>query len=1391
MKEKRSKRSLVVIIIVVALMLLLMGTAILIVLKKKADSTGSSSHSMFSDEDATPGDGSRGDTSLDNTNADNIFSGVDVTPIEIKKNDSLKNVASENTIMIYMIGSNLESEAGAASLDLSEMIGSGVDTSKTNVVIFTGGASQWKFDVSSDKNYVVRVEGNKGYYLDGETSDIANMGEAGTLLGFLDFCTKNYKANHYSLIFWDHGSGPVYGYGVDELHKNDTMTYAELEAAMSASDFGKKKKLDFVGFDACLMASIEFADLFSDYADYMVASQEVEPGMGWNYSFLDTYNETSDPKAITSNIIDDFTSFYDQYASMMKNPMYTLSCMDLSKVKSVNAAVNDIFGDMYEGLGNSEYSSIVQARSATINCGSTAYGSKQDAIDQIDLGSVANEFGGMYAESAEKLNSAVDDFIIKQGSNISGTSGVCIYFPYDSQMFYQYYGSTAIDQISVADNYTTFVKAFATAWESDGEDVASFYTQLEESTEASTEQPTEQPTEASTEATTEVATEASTEATTEVATEASTEATTEIATEAPTEEQTEASTEAQTEAPVEETTEAPQTANEGDNYIYSESSLSVKLSKEQMLHMVSASYNIFYKNQGSQYDDAYVPVLTNVEMKPDSNGVLQVPYDPEVFVAVSGGEESIWPFKQVDVNFGEVEVYRSNGQMLISSILDFPETTYESVVCNVAVKDDHEPEIISFDSMSDSEMIGKNDVSPEGWGYMGYYAPTYLPVKDADGEMTPFTEWDRDGSFYLSYSTLNDDFHFARKHLSEMDEEFVCQIVITDVKGNEYATNIVDFTRNPRTKTTVPTPSGTIEATVYNDHAVIDSYTGGDSELEIPATILDKPVTVLGEDSFRNTELKNVTIPEGVVAIGSDAFTLTHLEQVTLPSTLKKIGEGAFSYIDELGAINLPEGLENIDNYAFYQTSNIADITVPTSVTYIGPASLPGNANVTFEGNDHYVYKDGSIFTADGKTLVECLSKEETYAIPEGTEIIGSMAFRENKYIKSVTFPEGLRMIDDGAFYGATNFVTADLTLPSTLENIGDLAFGQFVLYDKTEVDKFKIGPNVKQIGRQAFNGLKVRAFEVDEKNEYFSSKDGFLTNKNGDALILAPAVDSEELVVPDGISSVYTEDFLSLNKNQVTSLVLADSVKTLNASSLTGITKLTIGKSLKNIIDIEMLVSIEDITVSKDNRSFQEHDGVLYSYDLKELLIYPSEKTDKKFEIPEGVQTVATSVFEDNENLKEIEIPATLKDIGVSINASAGNAFTRIPNLEKITVSKKNKRFASYKGLLYNKEGTELLAVPRAKDGKIEVAKSTESIEGGAMMYLDNAEEVILPDGLKSIRTSNFYSTHAKVHIPDSVIYISSRTFVNPEGATIYGKKGSEAERIAAAKGVPFVEEK
>jgi hypothetical protein len=221
------------------------------------------------------------------------------------------------------------------------------------------------------------------------------------------------------------------------------------------------------------------------------------------------------------------------------------------------------------------------------------------------------------------------------------------------------------------------------------------------------------------------------------------------------------------------------------------------------------------------------------------------------------------------------------------------------------------------------------------------------------------------------------------------------------------------------------------------------------------------------------------------------------------------------------------------------------------------------------------------------------------------------------------------------------------------------------------------------------------------------------------------------------------------------------------------------------------MLDNLEKITVSKDNRSFLERDDVLYSYDMREMLIYPTSKKDKSFDIPDGVHSVEPGIFENNDNLKEISIPSTLTDIGVQVGSTSGNAFSRASALEKITVSKKNKKYASYKGLLYTRDGEELLAIPANKDGKITVADGVKTMAGGAGIYLDKADKIYLPDSMTTIRTGNFYSTSADVHIPESVTYISSRTFVDAGKATIYGKKGSEAERIANARGVTFKEEK
>ena len=196
--------------------------------------------------------------------------------------------SASTTVMIYMVGSNLESEAGAASYDIMEMMESGVDVAKNNVIIYTGGSAYWTLDISSDYNSAIELqpdedgdgalEGN----LVGSTDEPLNMGDSATLTEFLDYTYKEYPADQYVLICWDHGGGPIFGFGADEIFDYDSLTLEEFETALKNSPFGRNNKLAWIGFDACLMSSIETASILSPYADYLVASQENEPGCGWD-----------------------------------------------------------------------------------------------------------------------------------------------------------------------------------------------------------------------------------------------------------------------------------------------------------------------------------------------------------------------------------------------------------------------------------------------------------------------------------------------------------------------------------------------------------------------------------------------------------------------------------------------------------------------------------------------------------------------------------------------------------------------------------------------------------------------------------------------------------------------------------------------------------------------------------------------------------------------------------------------------------------------------------------------------------------------------------------------------------------------------------------------------
>ncbi|MEI6102293.1 MAG: clostripain-related cysteine peptidase, partial [Eubacteriales bacterium] len=186
------------------------------------------------------------------------------------------------TLMVYMCGSDLESENGLASADIAEMAQSGYDPNNMNIVLFTGGSTKWQTEgIPADTDSIWQLTADGLTSL--EDAGKISMGDPATLTSFINYAYEKFPAQQYGLILWDHGAGSVQGYGSDDLFEGDSLTLDELGQSLAASK-AATEKFSFIGFDACLMATIETAWTLDKYADYLVASEELEPGSGWDYT---------------------------------------------------------------------------------------------------------------------------------------------------------------------------------------------------------------------------------------------------------------------------------------------------------------------------------------------------------------------------------------------------------------------------------------------------------------------------------------------------------------------------------------------------------------------------------------------------------------------------------------------------------------------------------------------------------------------------------------------------------------------------------------------------------------------------------------------------------------------------------------------------------------------------------------------------------------------------------------------------------------------------------------------------------------------------------------------------------------------------------------------------
>ncbi len=240
------------------------------------------------------------------------------------------NGQDEVNIMVYLCGTDLESRSAMATRDLQEMLKAKL-SDKVHILIYTGGCKKWQNNaISSSKNEIYEIS-TQGLSRLENNMGAKPMTDAETLSGFIQYGHAKYKnASRNILIFWDHGGGSVSGYGYDEKYpRSGSMSLAGIQKALEAN---KDVKFDIIGFDACLMATAENALMLSKYADYMLASEETEPGIGWYYtnwlSKLSANTSISTPE-LSKIIIDDFVS---TCASQCRGQGTTLSVVDLAEL---------------------------------------------------------------------------------------------------------------------------------------------------------------------------------------------------------------------------------------------------------------------------------------------------------------------------------------------------------------------------------------------------------------------------------------------------------------------------------------------------------------------------------------------------------------------------------------------------------------------------------------------------------------------------------------------------------------------------------------------------------------------------------------------------------------------------------------------------------------------------------------------------------------------------------------------------------------------------------------------------------------------------------------------------------------------------------------------------
>ena len=519
---------------------------------------------------------------------------------------------------------------------------------------------------------------------------------------------------------------------------------------------------------------------------------------------------------------------------------------------------------------------------------------------------------------------------------------------------------------------------------------------------------------------------------------------------------------------------------------------------------------------------------------------------------------------------------------------------------------------------------------------------------------------------------------------------------------------------------------------------------------KLTSVTIGNGVTSIGADAFYNcSSLTSVTIGDGVTSIGDYAFSdCDSLISVTIPDSVTSIGAGAFARCYSLASVIMEEGLETIGGSAFAQCHEITSVVIPDSVTSIGAGAFSGCSGLTsitipdsvtnlghsvFKGCTNLMLeKEDGVSYIDG-WAVDCDADVSFVKLREGTR--GIACFYDCAALTSVTIPDSVTSIGEGAFYGCSNLTS--IIIPNSVTSIG---FGAFENCSSLESITLPFVGATKDGTEDKHLGYIFGASSLGSNFHYVptSLKEVIITGTSIGEYAFYECSGLTSVTIPNsvtsiggsafygcsGLTAVYITDLaawcgikfngydsnplyyahnLYLNGELVTDLVIPDSVTSIGADAFrncSGLTSVTIPDSVTSIGRYAFYgcSSLESITLpfvgaAKDGTE-DTHFGYIFGAShyssnedyvpasLKEVIITGGTSIGSNafygcsgltyVNIGNGVTSIGSYAFYGCSSLTSVTIPDSVTSIG-------RDAFSGCSSLTSITIPNSVTSIGSY----------------------------------------------------------------------------------------------------------------